>query len=259
MLRFFRTIRKKLMEHPSKGRTRNKVRTYLLYAIGEILLVVIGILIALQINNWNENKVERKQELKILEQINADLEENNNNIEFIVEALTGIDQSIDSVLTSLEQKKVISYFSVYVSMIHRKVFFNNSISGYSLLSNSFGTIIQNDSLRNSIVLLYESDFTNILERQKIMFDIHEQHLYPQSHRLFTINQNVQINAPWLDDVSYNPYIPINFDELTENIEYINTIKNLKKVLYLRLTYLERTQERIKNVKATLNSEVNKFN
>ncbi len=49
MLKFFRTIRKKLIEE-------DNIRKYLLYAIGEILLVVVGILIALQINNWNENK-----------------------------------------------------------------------------------------------------------------------------------------------------------------------------------------------------------
>lgn len=47
MLRFFRQLRKSLIE-------KKKVRTYLLYASGEILLVVIGILIALQVNNWNE-------------------------------------------------------------------------------------------------------------------------------------------------------------------------------------------------------------
>jgi len=55
MLRFFRTIRKKLIEE-------DNVRKYLLYAIGEILLVVIGILIALQVNNWNE---ERKNLAKV--------------------------------------------------------------------------------------------------------------------------------------------------------------------------------------------------
>ena len=49
MLRFFRNIRQKLA-------AENKVMAYLRYAIGEIILVVIGILIALQINNWNERR-----------------------------------------------------------------------------------------------------------------------------------------------------------------------------------------------------------
>ena len=49
MLKFFRRIRQKLI-------AENKVGKYLIYAIGEIVLVVIGILIALWINNWNEGK-----------------------------------------------------------------------------------------------------------------------------------------------------------------------------------------------------------
>jgi len=49
MIKFFRNIRKKILE---QGKTTN----YLKYAFGEIVLVVIGILIALQINNWNETK-----------------------------------------------------------------------------------------------------------------------------------------------------------------------------------------------------------
>ena len=49
MLRFLRRVRQRLL-------AENGFRKYLLYAIGEILLVVIGILIALQINNWNEEK-----------------------------------------------------------------------------------------------------------------------------------------------------------------------------------------------------------
>lgn len=55
MIKFFRKIRQRLL-------TENKYSKYLLYAIGEIVLVVIGILIALSINNWNEN---RKTEIKI--------------------------------------------------------------------------------------------------------------------------------------------------------------------------------------------------
>ncbi|NBC05343.1 MAG: hypothetical protein GVY20_16790 [Bacteroidetes bacterium] len=68
MLRFFRHIRKKLME-------QNKVRTYLLYAIGEILLVVIGILIALQVNNWNEDRKDQQLTVQYLMSLREDLRE----------------------------------------------------------------------------------------------------------------------------------------------------------------------------------------
>jgi len=59
MLKFFRTIRRRLL-------ASGKVRSYTLYAIGEILLVVIGILIALQINNWNQERQNRREELTAL-------------------------------------------------------------------------------------------------------------------------------------------------------------------------------------------------
>ena len=54
MIKFFRRLRMKFL-------SENKLSKYLLYAIGEIVLVVIGILIALQINNWNETKIKEKQ------------------------------------------------------------------------------------------------------------------------------------------------------------------------------------------------------
>jgi len=55
MITFFRKIRQSLMTENNPSPPAGRFSKYLLYAIGEILLVVIGILIALQINNWNEN------------------------------------------------------------------------------------------------------------------------------------------------------------------------------------------------------------
>jgi hypothetical protein len=78
MLTFFRRIRKGLLDG---GRTRR----YLVYAIGEILLVMIGILLALQVNNWNENRKLKIEETKLLrsikEQFSFNLTELNSAIE----------------------------------------------------------------------------------------------------------------------------------------------------------------------------------
>lgn len=78
MIKFFKKIRQ---EHLIK----NKFIKYLFYAIGEIILVVIGILIALQINNWNESNKLRKEETLYLERLRIDLVKDtlyyNENIE----------------------------------------------------------------------------------------------------------------------------------------------------------------------------------
>lgn len=67
MIKFFRKIRLNAL---SNGKTEK----YLLYAIGEIILVVIGILIALNINSWNENEKPSKKEMALLETLKNDIE-----------------------------------------------------------------------------------------------------------------------------------------------------------------------------------------
>ena len=69
MIKFFRNVRQKLL-------TENKFSKYLLYAIGEIILVVIGILIALQINNWNQNQQNQTKENLILNALKSEFDEN---------------------------------------------------------------------------------------------------------------------------------------------------------------------------------------
>ena len=69
MIKFFRKIRQTLLE-------KNRVSKYLIYAFGEIILVVIGILIALQINDWNENRKNSIAEQKLLNALQREFESN---------------------------------------------------------------------------------------------------------------------------------------------------------------------------------------
>ena len=87
MLRFFRHIRKKLME-------QNKIRTYIFYAIGEILLVVIGILIALQVNNWNEERKLSDERVKLIQSIESDFETNRARLTQTVDFYDEMNQAL---------------------------------------------------------------------------------------------------------------------------------------------------------------------
>lgn len=78
MLKFFRQIRKSLIN-------KSRLTKYSLYAIGEIFLVVIGILIALQINNWNSQRKDREKERSYIISLLVDLEEDKKELDRFAE------------------------------------------------------------------------------------------------------------------------------------------------------------------------------
>jgi len=73
MIKFFRALRKQSIE-------RAKLRHYLLYALGEIIIVVIGILLALSINNWNNNRILRQTEQGVYEKLLRQIEEDRGQL-----------------------------------------------------------------------------------------------------------------------------------------------------------------------------------
>ena len=87
MIKLFRKIRQNLL-------MENKTGKYLKYAIGEIVLVMIGILLALQVNNWNEQRKALNQERQILTTLHKEFEENLQELKF---DMTRIDNQIVSI------------------------------------------------------------------------------------------------------------------------------------------------------------------
>ena len=153
MLRFFRQLRKdQLMS--------DKTRKYLLYAVGEIFLVVIGILIALQVNNWNKERAENRQRTELLVQLGADL----NNV--LTELEIQIDQSIEKVTYS---KKLLNFSAGTADFPTDSLQFASQIMINSSAFNDFNTtfeqakssgklsLIQSDSLLFALSLLERSN------------------------------------------------------------------------------------------------------
>ncbi len=97
MLRFFRQIRQRLL-------TDNKFSKYLLYAVGEILLVVIGILIALQVDNWNDERANRDKEIAVLAEIQRNLDTNVKQFSEEAKLQESIIESIDLIMEQIKNR-----------------------------------------------------------------------------------------------------------------------------------------------------------
>ena len=98
MIKFFRKIRRKLL-------TENNFSKYFIYALGEIFLVVIGILIALNINNWNENQKQLKLEKEILGEVKIGLESDYINISNVIKDHRNFINSQDIIIDWIESEK----------------------------------------------------------------------------------------------------------------------------------------------------------
>jgi len=96
MIKFFRHIRQRMIKE-------NRVHKYLLYAIGEIILVVIGILIALQINNWNQNEDNKTREIAILKNLNQEFKKNKTNLINIIEAHHGMLEATNEIMELIRE------------------------------------------------------------------------------------------------------------------------------------------------------------
>jgi hypothetical protein len=101
MIKFFRKIRQNLL-------MENKTGKYFKYAIGEIVLVMIGILLALQVNNWNENRKISNTEQLLLRDLRTEILSNINTLDTIItshRASLNAIITLDSIITDLIQVK----------------------------------------------------------------------------------------------------------------------------------------------------------
>ena len=140
MIKFFRIIRKRLL-------TENKFSKYLLYALGEIVLVVIGILIALAINNQNEQRKEIVQEQVILKQLKTDYKANLLQLENKIEMRRKLIAESLNVLNITSKNISISQDSL--SMIFATFFMDPTFDPIEIDVMKSGNIklIRNDTLK----------------------------------------------------------------------------------------------------------------
>lgn len=160
MIKFFRRIRQRLL-------SENKFSKYLFYAIGEIILVVIGILIALQINNWNESKKDRAFEVKMLKEVRSELIQDTIYFNLMKERVqAAIEGAQKMMVLYAEERPSPDSLTKYGRMMATDFKFIYHKGSYEAIKSTGIDKISNDSIRLSLTDMY--DFK--MPRAKIMLE-----------------------------------------------------------------------------------------
>jgi hypothetical protein len=158
MLTFLRKLRRSFIDSSS-------AQKYIVYAIGEIALVVIGILIALQINNWNENSKHRANEIKIYKEIINDLEECKQDIESDLENHEELIRGTIYVRNHVFRRMPLNDSLLhYLEFIHWDQQFYPKKSAFESLQSLGLYTLTNDSVRLAITDLYHLSFVRLEKR-----------------------------------------------------------------------------------------------
>jgi hypothetical protein len=236
MINFLRRIRRDLLHE-------NKTSIYLIYAVGEVVLVVFGILIALQIDNWNELKKDRSEEIEILNSFHEEFLENKERMKTVESLFSEISQS-NQLLMNLIGKKPTELELVNTdSLLGVSIFYYDYIPGDYVLSNLKSTgklnLISSEKLRK---LLFE--WTQELSLKENAFEMLDKYfmesLIPYLNKNASL-KNIDVytsygsNTPSvLESNSINMFQQIEFENHLDNyhwtvsfyIESLNKIDNL---------------------------------
>ena len=142
----------------------NKTKTYFKYAIGEIVLVVIGILIALSINNWNETNKNEREQIVFLNNLKNDLKNDliqlDQILKFQKEKLSKVNELKDQLL-SIKDFEKIEQLLVNLTLLN-DTYFPNTGSYTTTVSSGKIASLNPSSLRIAITNLYERYYYRLI-------------------------------------------------------------------------------------------------
>jgi len=206
MLKFFRQIRHKML-------SENRTSKYLLYAAGEILLVVIGILIALQINNWSESQKKDTQIKKTVLEIKANLKRDSSSITFALEQKKEDLAAQHRVIQHLE--KGMPFNDQLSKDLGRVMLLRDAHlvqNGYDILKGIGLEQINNAPLMSHLLMYYDKN--SFMMRQAMDYDKEE---------------FINVLLPYLrknfDDWQKDKYgIPANYEQFRKDKYFVNSLK-----------------------------------
>lgn len=252
MIRFFRQLRQKLI-------TENRFSKYLLYAIGEIVLVMIGILLALQVNNWNQNRLDKNEEVLLFDAIAKKMNHNRfqhqRGIKRYTEVVNGARKMIklsrkpmhDSLRSHIEQ----SLFDVKKRFLMGK---SNQTSVYDeLIASGKLNLLRSKKLRQALTQL-KANLELLAAYEDLQNNFVDNHLSPALNRQvdYISITNIAVDNDATNKVEGFDYEPLSanaddYSNLLQDRTFLNLLAELVTHTNTLLPIYQRIGENIQRI------------
>ncbi len=240
MLKIIQRIRRKLIEE-------GNLKRYLLYAVGEVLLIVIGILLALQLNTWNEARKLRIREINLLSQLDEVLSIEIADLGVNMKAIRQTVKSIEIIQNHLEQN--LPYhdsLDLHFGNSAKTVGFIVKAAVYENLKSTGLDIISSDSIRNEIVRHYDYQASYLKDIEQIV-------VYPFQSSIMEPSMISKFDYAWI----FNPASPNNYEDLTRDKAYLSTLKTNREIKSFQLRRTEDVLKSARRLKRAIDIELKK--
>jgi len=221
MLRFFRTLRHRLL-------TENRVNKYLLYAVGEILLVVIGILIALQIDTWNEARKNRAFEQEVLAQIKENLLQDRQALQAVAQSYQEAVRASGKLLEPSSRSGFPDSIPYWLGRVARFERFNPLTSSYEVLKSKGLDIVSNDTLRLLLGQYYDDKAaTAVLAMEDIEYSFNNEWLPLMRDHVTDFKFRSHLHVTSMDDFLTNTNVlrilVLNRDNYSAGVDQVQSV------------------------------------
>ena len=247
MIKFFRKIRYGLME-------KNKTRKYFKYAIGEIVLVVIGILIALQVNNWNQIRISKNNEIEILEDFQKglinDIQELNHVIAHYERSKVSIEKVLYYLDNDLPYTDSLKYDFFSTNLIRESGGLSTSI--FETLKSRGFDLISNKNLRNSIIRLYDEYDPWLKSWDKRYIEV----IFDAERNIYNTRFYDFWNGDYKNPSIKGTMVPIDYESLKNDKEYKYLLRTQRNLIgWLIMKPVDNTLVEIKELTQMIEKEL----